>query len=1456
MSSSKVALSPATIRTRNFRFWLFITGFLVSVAASRAVTNVWNGASGTDSNWSTGGNWLNGGAPTGADDAKFFDPDNTATASNINNIVDSSFGGSIGSLQYGNTNGFHTTLISEGVTLNIIGGNGFTVGTQTDNGNAQIVNATITGAGALNFHGTSSAILLVDQGRSANGNGTQRAILNMSGLASFTANINSISVGTTTFANTNNAQNATGTLMLAQTNVITTSFIGTPITINNIATPTNAIEIGSDNGNAGGTDFLFLGQSNEFFIDSIGVGCLKATASMLFTPGLNNPVAYFRGTGGASSRIRFWTIADMSSSGNSSSTASGTNDFTGGSVDILADTMSLGRDRQGGNGGTSITRGTLTFTAGTVDVNNIFIGNQQFTTVTNLNPMGGVVNVSGASAVLNVHTNLFLGRTTVNSTAAQKTSGTLNITNGTVFANNVAVGPMSITNIINMFNGTLIVTNSLATNGIGLLSLTMSNSTLGLVVPTNGLVRGVALTLNTIGGTNMIQLDPNPVVFPVYPTNVSLIHYTNWTGSNVFGIASTPLWAPNATIVSNGPNLTVDLSLPTDPRPVITGEPSDYSGSPGDNVTTNFAVVVADGSGTALTYTWYYFPDNGTTNQLMDGSGPSSSSTIVNSGTANMSLLNAQPGDNGNYFVVVSNIYGAVTSSVAVLDISSGCAAPEITGPNSQTVIQGNTATLTASVSANPTAYLQWQSNGVSIAGANSSTLTVPDVQYPADNQTVYSLIATNNCGDATNNATLTVIVPPAITNQPVSLIVTNTQSAAFSVLAGGVPAPTYQWYFNSLSSPILNATNATYSIANAAPANTGTYFVIIANAAGSVTSTNVTLTVNSTMTAASMTPPNGTTGVCYDTPLTIVFSSAPTLNNIGAIKIFDVTNSSTPVDTINVALGNPQSRTIAGQTLNTYPVIISNNTAVIYPHLDLLTSNQTYYVTIDDGVFTDSSGAYFAGVEANAWQFTTKPGGPVNPASPVVSADGSADFVTVQGALDSLPASGPSLRLVNINNGNYVEIVNVTKSNITLRGQSRMGTVVGYPNDNNINPSTSTRMAFHVTSSFVAIENMTVVNTTPQGGSQAEALMLDNNANHFILNNAEVDSRQDTILANSGTTQGYFYNSLVQGNFDYIWGGGNLFITNCQFNTIGGTGTPNLTASRTQNGASGNWAGYQGLMVSNGFSFVECQLTRAAGVTNCSMADHNGQTNGLASFINCTIDTGCYTNADATAQASQLLWESGCTDLNNNPLDSTASPFLNFVQLTASDPRFIAADNAVNWLNGWDPSLAPNITEQPTNETVNATQSAAFSVSATGIPDPTYQWLLDGTNLIGQTDSTLTIPDANGFDVGSYAVVVSNGSGSVTSSVVTLNVIAPTSPPTLSTPSSIPGGGAKFTITGPAGSAGFGYRVWASTNVALTPITNTWTLLTNTVFQSSPTTFTDSSASGLPQRFYVVTVP
>jgi len=82
--------------------------------------------------------------------------------------------------------------------------------------------------------------------------------------------------------------------------------------------------------------------------------------------------------------------------------------------------------------------------------------------------------------------------------------------------------------------------------------------------------------------------------------------------------------------------------------------------------------------------------------------------------------------------------------------------------------------------------------------------------------------------------------------------------------------------------------------------------------------------------------------------------------------------------------------------------------------------------------------------------------------------------------------------------------------------------------------------------------------------------------------------------------------------------------------------------------------------------------------------------------------------------------------------------------------------------------------------------------------------------------------------------------------------VEAPSGPPSFTGVTRQGDGGIQLTFTGTSGD----YRLWASTNVALTPVTNTWTLLTNGTFNGAPVVFRDQQASGLSQRFYVISVP
>ncbi len=66
----------------------------------------------------------------------------------------------------------------------------------------------------------------------------------------------------------------------------------------------------------------------------------------------------------------------------------------------------------------------------------------------------------------------------------------------------------------------------------------------------------------------------------------------------------------------------------------------------------------------------------------------------------------------------------------------------------------------------------------------------------------------------------------------------------------------------------------------------------------------------------------------------------------------------------------------------------------------------------------------------------------------------------------------------------------------------------------------------------------------------------------------------------------------------------------------------------------------------------------------------------------------------------------------------------------------------------------------------------ASFFVPAIGAFPLTYQWLLDGTNILGATNAILTLDGVQFSDAARYSVIIGNQFGTVTSPEATLNVI------------------------------------------------------------------------------------
>ncbi|HLX69591.1 MAG TPA: LamG-like jellyroll fold domain-containing protein [Verrucomicrobiae bacterium] len=116
--------------------------------------------------------------------------------------------------------------------------------------------------------------------------------------------------------------------------------------------------------------------------------------------------------------------------------------------------------------------------------------------------------------------------------------------------------------------------------------------------------------------------------------------------------------------------------------------------------------------------------------------------------------------------------------------------------------------------------------------------------------------------------------------------------------------------------------------------------------------------------------------------------------------------------------------------------------------------------------------------------------------------------------------------------------------------------------------------------------------------------------------------------------------------------------------------------------------------------------------------------------------------------------------DTNGIPLDSNGDGIPDYLEDANGDG--IVDNGETNW------GLA--ILTQPVSETVTPGTNATFNVGAGGIPPLSYQWYFNSTNVItGASNAWLTVTNVQTTNQGGYSVVVTNFTGSLTSSVALL---------------------------------------------------------------------------------------
>ena len=626
------------------------------------------------------------------------------------------------------------------------------------------------------------------------------------------------------------------------------------------------------------------------------------------------------------------------------------------------------------------------------------------------------------------------------------------------------------------------------------------------------------------------------------------------------------------------------------------------------------------------------------------------------------------------------------------------------------------------------------------------------------------TLIACNSDVTPTPSSGPTDAVAPQITVQPISQTVAAGTAASFTVSATGTAPLSFQWLLNGAA--ISGATAAAYTTPVTAGSDNGEVFaVVVTDSAGSVTSANATLTVNSppqittqpsaqtvavgqtaTFTVAAAGTAlsyqwsrngvaiSGATAAVYTTPATVSTDS-------GAVFAVIVTSNGISVSSVNATLtvtapssGAPQITTQpANQTVNAGSVatftVAASGTAPLtlqWNRNSVPISGATGSSYTTPATVSADNGAVFTVIVTNSVGSTTSlpatltvnspPQITTQPASQTVSAGQTATF--------SVAASGGTLTYVWKKNG-------ATISGATAASYTTPATVSG-----------DSGSVF------------TVVVSNSVGGTTSLAATLTVNSPPQIT----TQPANQTVLV--GHTATFSVVATGTGTLTYQWRKGGV--------AIAGATAASYTTPATVSGDSGS---VFTVVVSNsvgGTTSLAATLTvNSPPQITTQPANQTVAVGATATFSVVATGTGTLTyqwqkGGVAIAGATAASYTTSATASTDNGAVFTVV-VSNAAGGTTSSPATLTV------ISG------PQITTQPANQTVAVGATATFSVVATGAGTLTYQWKKGATTISGATAASYTTPATVSTDNGAvFSVVVTNAGGSTPSSGATLTVNSP----------------------------------------------------------------------------------
>jgi len=813
------------------------------------------------------------------------------------------------------------------------------------------------------------------------------------------------------------------------------------------------------------------------------------------------------------------------------------------------------------------------------------------------------------------------------------------------------------------------------------------------------------------------------------------------------------------------------------------------------------------------------------------------------------------------------------------------CKAPTITSqPQSATVPAGTNITFSVQAAGFGTLGYQWRSNGLTILGANATSLTLSNVQPAASAD--YTVVVINSFAAVTSAvAVLHVALPPQITQGPASQTNLIGTSAQFSVAVSGEQPLNLQWYFdgNLLTDDARHtgATTTNLALSGIIEGDAGSYTLVASNIFGVLTSAVATLTVLVPATIISqpanqyvLTNANATFVMSAkgDGPLSFrwYFGTAP-LSDGGRVS-----GTGTPTLTI---------QGVQASDLGGYQVVVSNMWGVVTSAVATLNFATVRYVNVANG----------------------------SPSAPYLTWATAATMIQ-----DAINAAGPGDHIV-VTNGIYsAGGVAVNGSTLVNRAAVNKPLVVESVNGPAVTiiqglggPASSAIRSVYLTNGAVLngfmVKNGGTRNTgnffLEQIGGGIFCESLDARITNCIISGNLANGMAGgvyrgtlyncTVNANSapaadgeggGAAFSALYNCALTGNFA-TWGGGAYYcgLSNCTVSAntahdpggaAKGQGGGAYSSSLTNCSINGNSSRIYGGGVSGG-TLVGCVVggnsadngggAAAMLLINCTVVGNNavfrggtgsGYGGGISAgtvinsiivsnttgFIGPNYFSGNFTHCctspapsgEGNFDADPLFLNYGSGDYHLQAGSSCINTGTNQGVSTSLDldgqPRVV--DGIVD-IGAYEHQHAPFILTQPVSQSVLIFSNTLFSVTALGDAPLSYTWQKNGTNLpadariTGTDSSTLSISSILLADAGGYSVVVSNASGSVTSVIATLTPLGLPVITTQPLSRTVPAGtNVTFSVTA-SGLAALSYQ-WRFAQTNLPSRTNTSLSLTN----------------------------